>query len=189
MNGNSSPGKLLSVSRVLVIPSGAMAELENNSSFKFLLESYISQGGSVIAFSPQYGSQMAKVVPPSETGKLTCIGFRQDQSCVKNSAYFSSREIHPALSSSTKELLDIGLDGYFPVYPSTSTVLLRRRISQEPALLYYPYKNGWVILGANFTDYSLSKSMASISELRIVRDLLAFGRNPGLPILLVDLDQ
>ena len=88
-----------------------------------------------------------------------------------------------------KELLDIGLDGYFPVYPSTSTVLLRRRISQEPALLYYPYKNGWVILGANFTDYSASKSMASTAELRIVRDLLGFARNPGLPILMVDLEQ
>jgi hypothetical protein len=30
--------------------------------------------------------------------------------------------------------------------------------------------------------------MASTSELRIVRDLLAFGRNPGLPTLLVDLE-
>ena len=185
-DGYSSPGKLLSVSRVLVIPSGALAEVENNSSFKYLLESYVSQGGSVIAFSPQYGYQMSKVVPVPETETLCCIGFRQDQSCVRNSGYFKA--MHPALSSSTKELLDIGLDGYFPVYPSNSTVLLRRRTNQEPAVLYYPYKNGWVILGANFTDYSASKSMASTSELRIVRDLLSFSKNPGLPILLVDLE-
>ncbi len=89
---------------------------------------------------------------------MQAFGWREDQSCLKNSLYVDGS--HPALSS---------------------TVLLRRKVNNEPALIYYPYGEGTVILTSMFTDWGLAHSQASSAELKLVRDLVTFAKNPQSP--------
>ncbi len=135
----------------------------------------------------KYGTHIDNVVPVPEGESLKTYGWRQDSSCLRNSVYFES--VHPALSSSTNELIDAGVDGYFSVYPSNSTILLKRKTNLEPALLYYPYGNGTVILTSMFTDWAYTHSQATISEIKIIRDLITFAKNPHLPIPMYNLEE
>jgi hypothetical protein len=86
-------------------------------------------------------------------------------------------------------LIDAGVDGYFSTYPSDSTILLRRKTNLEPALLYYPYGNGTVILTSMFTDWAYAHSQATNGEIKIIRDLITFAKNPHLPIPMVNLEE
>ena len=134
---NNTAEKLLKITPFLIIPSGGLMSMQNDSTFKYILEQYVNLGGTIIVFAQQYGSHIENVVPIPEGESLKSYGWREDQSCLRNSAYFDKN--HPVLSSSTNELIDAGVDGYFSAYPSNSTILLKRKTNLEPALLYYPY--------------------------------------------------
>jgi hypothetical protein len=140
---NNTAEKLLKVTPFLVIPTGALISMEYNSTFKYILEQYVNLGGSIIVFGQQYGSHIDNVVPVPEGESLKSYGWREDQSCLRFSSYFET--IHPVLSSSTNELINAGVDGYFSTYPSNATTLLLKKVNRDPALLYYPYGNGTVI--------------------------------------------
>jgi hypothetical protein len=56
-------------------------------------------------------------------------------------------------------------------------------------LLYYPYGNGTVILTSLYTDWGYAHSQATLAELRVVRDLITFAKNPNLPIPMYDLSE
>ncbi|MCX6580274.1 MAG: hypothetical protein NT166_08820 [Candidatus Aminicenantes bacterium] len=184
---NNTAEKLLKVTPFVVIPTGALSSMENDSTFKYILEQYVNLGGSIIVFAQQYDTQIDNVVPVPEGESLKTYGWRQDSSCLKNSVFFKS--VHPVLSSSTNELIDAGVDGYFSVYPPDSTILLKRKINLEPALLYYPYGNGTVILTSMFTDFAAAHSQATTAEIKIIRDLITFAKNPRMPIPMFDLEQ
>ncbi len=184
---NNTAEKLLKVTPFVIIPTGGLMSMQNNSTFKHVLEQYVNLGGAVIVFAQQYDTHIDNVVPVPEGESLKTYGWRQDSSCLRNSVYFESA--HPALSSSTNELTDAGVDGYFSVYPSNSTILLKRKVNLEPTLLYYPYGNGTVILTAMFTDWGYAHAQATTAELRIIRDLITFAKNPKLPIPMFDLAQ
>jgi len=176
---------LLNISSVLVIPCGGLFGKENVASFKVLLEEYTRMGGTIIIFSQQYGTHIDSIVPIPEGKLLKSYGWREDQSCLKNSVYYDS--VQAVLSSSTNQQVDAGVDGYFQSYPSDSTILLRRQTNREPALLYYHYGNGTVILTSMFTDWAYSHGQASTTELNLVRDLITFAKNPKLPIPMYNL--
>jgi len=184
---NNTAEKLLKVTPFLVIPTGALSSVEYNSTFKYILEQYVNLGGSIIVFGQQYGAHIDNVVPVPEEESLKSYGWREDQSCLRFSTYFETN--HPVLSSSTNELINAGVDGYFSTYPSNSTTLLMRKVNREPALLYYPYENGTVILTSMFTDWAYAHSQSTTAELRIIRDLITFAKNPKLPIPMFDLEQ
>ncbi|HLP46035.1 MAG TPA: hypothetical protein VK469_08815, partial [Candidatus Kapabacteria bacterium] len=176
---------LLKNSPVLVIPCGGLYGRENDSLLKIVLGKYVQMGGTIIVFAQQYGSHVENVVPVPEEESLKTYGWREDQSCLRFSAYFDKN--HPVLSSSTNETINAGVDGYFSSYPSNSTILLKRKTNLEPALLYYPYGNGMVILTSMFTDWASAHSQATTSEIKIIRDLITFAKNPHLPIPMFDL--
>ncbi len=165
---------------VLVVPMGEMTGDRGSEIKKAAIERYVREGGTILVFAQQYGADVESLVPVPEGESLKAFGWREDQSCLKNSLYFENR--HPVLSSSLSALVDGGVDGYFSVIPSSSTVLLRRKVNNEPALLYYPYGNGTVILTSLFTDWGLAHSQASSAELKLVRDLVTFAKNPQLPL-------
>jgi hypothetical protein len=178
-----NPGGDLSP-RFLVIPYGSLSSRENETILKTALEQWLKDGGTVIVFAQQYGSNIDKMMPVPDGEGLHSYGFREDQSCFNGSLYF--KEMHPVLSSLSSEKVSAGIDGYFSTYPITSTILLKRTSNLEPALLYYPYGNGTVILTSLYTDYANAHSQASSEELRLVRDLITFARNPNLPIPMFD---
>ncbi|HLP44629.1 MAG TPA: hypothetical protein VK469_01705, partial [Candidatus Kapabacteria bacterium] len=186
-DANNTTEKLLQVTPFVIIPSGGLMSMQNDSTFKYILEQYVNRGGTIIVFAQQYGAHVESVVPIAEGESLKTYGWREDQSCLRFSAYFEKN--HPVLSSSTNELVNAGVDGYFSAYPSNSTILLKRKVNLEPALLYYPYGNGTVILTSIFTDWASAHSQATTSEIKIIRDLIAFAKNPHLPIPMFDLAQ
>ncbi|MCX6580277.1 MAG: hypothetical protein NT166_08835, partial [Candidatus Aminicenantes bacterium] len=180
------PEKIVDEANVLIISTGGLMGIEKSEYLKALLEQFAAQGGTILCFGQQ-NSDAYGVLPVPQGESLNAYGWSQDSSCLRNSVYFES--VHPALSSSTNELIDAGVDGYFSVYPSNSTILLRRKINLEPALLYYHYGNGTVILTSMFTDWAYAHSQATISEIKIIRDLITFAKNPKLPIPMFDLEQ
>ena len=181
-----NPGKIVDEANVLIISTGGLMGIEKSEYLKALLEQFAAQGGTIICLGQQ-NSDAYGVLPVPQGESLNAYGWSQDSSCLRNSAYFEST--HPALSSSTNELIDVGVDGYFSVYPSNSTILLKRKINLEPALLYYPYGNGTVILTSMFTDWAYAHSQATTSEIKIIRDLITFAKNPRMPIPMFDLEQ
>jgi len=171
----------------LVIPSGGLFGKAGNTEFKAIISNYVNKGGTLIVFSQQFGSEISSLIPFPADEKLVAFGWREDQSCLKNSVFFS--DMHPVLSSSTNQLTDVGVDGYFSVFPANSTVLLRRRSNLEPALLFYKYGNGTVILTSMFTDWAFAHSQASVNEIKIFRDLITFAKNPDLPVPMFNLAE
>ena len=110
--------------RILIIPTGALFSSKNSTTFKNILSQYVSQGGTIIVFDQQYGSHIDDIVPIPEGVSLKSYGWREDQSCLRHSCYYSGN--HPVVSSSTSERVNVGIDGYFDQYPSNSTVLFSR---------------------------------------------------------------
>jgi hypothetical protein len=187
-DGENSAEELLKTSKVLICPSGSMYSREHDSTIKNILEEYVRRGGSVIALCQQYGSNY-NLIPKNEEEPLKAYGWRESQSCTWGSLYFEKEKMHPVLSALTSEKTSSAVDGYVPVYPSNSTILLRRLANNEPALLYYPYGLGFSILSNQYPDWGAAHSQLSTSELRLFRSLVTFAKNPGLPIPMFNLAQ
>ena len=173
--------------RLLIIPSGELTGDENSIIIKEALKQFVESGGTLLVLSQQYDTQFENLVPIPETEPFKCYGWRQDQSCSIGSTYFE--EMHPVLSSSTNELVSAVVDGYFHTIPSTATTLLYKTRNRESTMLYYPYGNGTVILTSLYTDWAYAHAQATTTELRIIRDLITFAKNPKLPIPMFDLEQ
>jgi hypothetical protein len=185
-DGENSAEELLKASKVMIIPSGAMYSRENDSTLKNILEEYVRRGGSIITLCQQYGSNYS-LIPKNEEEPLKAYGWRESQSCTWGSLYFEKEKMHPALSALTAEKTSSAVDGYVPVYPSDSRILLRRMANSEPGLLYYSYGNGFVWLSAQYPDWGASHSQASASELRLFRDLVTYAKSPGyIPLFNLD---
>ena len=127
-----------------------------------VLEEYVRLGGTVLVLAQQYGEDIDGVVPVPEGQSLRSYGWREDQSCLRNSAY--GEGLHPVLSSTRKDILSIGVDGYFSTIPTNSSVLIRRAVNHQPALISYPYGEGTVILTSMFTDWAHAHGQASKEE-------------------------
>jgi hypothetical protein len=173
--------------RLLIVPSGEFMGDENSEIIKQALEYFVESGGTLLVLSQQYDTHIENLVPVPDGEPLNFYGWRQDQSCYYSSVYFKG--MHPVVSSSSGELLSGAVDGYFDAWPSTSTVLLNRTKNREAALLYYPYGNGTVILTSLYTDWGYAHSQATLAELRVVRDLITFAKNPNLSIPMYDLNE
>ncbi|MCX6556062.1 MAG: hypothetical protein NTW95_01290 [Candidatus Aminicenantes bacterium] len=170
---------------ILIIPTGLLIQYENDSVFKIKLEQYVKNGGTVIVLAQQYGSHYEKVVPLPEGSSLSALGWREDQSCFWGAAYHATQNNvpHPIFSGVASETVSVGVDGYFSTIPANATVLLRRKVNQEPVMISYPVGQGMVILTSLFSDYANAHSqMSGVDEAHIIRDLLTYSRNVNLPI-------
>ena len=134
-DGDNTAQKLFAVTPFIVLPAGSLFGLENDTTFKYMLEQYVAMGGTVIIFAQQFGSQIDHVVPVPQGERLESIGWREDSSCFLDSSYPES--IHPILSSWIGGVGTIQTDGYFKTYPSSSTIYLRRSKNRYPLLLSY----------------------------------------------------
>ena len=176
---------LLNSGRTIIFPSGSLFGKDKDTTLKIVLEAYVRAGGVIIAFGQQDSGDY-NVLPVPQGESLKAYGWRGDQSCLKNSVYFDS--IHPVVSSSGSQRVDVGVDGYFADYPANTTILLQRVTSREPVLIMYNYFSGKVILTSMFSDWSYAHSGASVAELNIVRDLVSYCKAHA-PIPLFDLSK
>lgn len=182
-----SAENLIKVSKVMVLPSGSLAGREHDSVLKAMFQEYVRLGGTIVALSQQYGSHIKSLMPQPEGQALDGFGWREDQSCLKNSSFFEV--MHPVLSSCVNGMVDVGVDGYFSKFPENGTSILTRRVNIQPALLYYPYGEGTVILTSMFTDWATAHSQASATELNVLRDLLTFAQDPSATVPMYDLQE
>ena len=72
----------------------------------------------------------------------------------------------------------MNVDGYFTVYPSSSSVLLRRTVNGQPAMLVYPHGQGRVIVTSMYSDFAFGQSQASAEERALIRDMISWAKKP-----------
>ena len=135
---------------VLIIPTGGLYGLDESELFKEVLAEYVRRGGVLIVLDQQRGNEYS-VLPTPDGKPITGYGWAEDQSCFYRSAYIDTW--HPVLAGLTTATPSINIDGYFTGYPDNSTILLRRTVNGQPAMLMYQYGNGYVIATTAYMDY------------------------------------
>jgi hypothetical protein len=172
----------------MIIPTGGLYGKKNDSTLKYLLEQFVSKGGVILCYAQQDSSDYIVLpVPPGET--LHCHGWRNIQSCLHGSIYFS--QAGPIFSGQTSQRISAGVDGGFSSFPTGTEVLIRRTSNQEPAMIAYPYgeNGGMVYLSATYPDWSLAHGACTLSELKLVRDLVSYLKSPHLFIPMFDVSM
>lgn len=123
---------------VLVVPSGGLYGYENSTFIKSTLDEYVKNGGTLIAFGQQHGYEYS-ILPTPDGKPLAAYGWTEDQSCLWNGTYVDT--YHQMMSAISTASVSAGVDGYFASYPENSTILLRRTVSGQPAMLMYEQSN------------------------------------------------
>jgi hypothetical protein len=160
--------------KLLVIGSAGLKGFISQE-FKQKLEDYVVNGGNLLVFTQKYGSDLS-VLP----GNIDGYGWNEDQSCFKKATYLS--QWHPVLSGQTKNVMDCNIDGYISEYPANAEVLLSRTKNGLPALLYYNYGAGTVIVSSLYTDWGYGHNQSSAAELNLIRDLTTWALDPDIDI-------
>jgi hypothetical protein len=167
---------------VMIIPSGGLFGLENSEILKASLEEYVKNGGTLIVFAQQHGYEFSVIPVPQEEDEtfkeVTGYGWTEDQSCQSNSSYIDT--YHQILSGQNRSTPSLNIDGYFNDYPSNATVLLRRTINGQPAMIMYDYGQGKVIVTSMYSDWAYGHSQASKDEIALVRDIISWAKKPTI---------
>jgi streptogramin lyase/uncharacterized membrane protein len=168
---------------VMLVPTAGFAGFEQSVSLKAKLEEYVRSGGTIIAFAQQLGHHWNILPTPvnpatGETLPISGYGYQQDQNCQQNSVFIET--YHPALSSFTSATIDVGVDGYFSSYPDNSIVLLRRTANGQPAMILYPYGNGYVVATTLYSDFAFSHNQANRSEINLIGNLISWAKKPSV---------
>ena len=82
------------------------------------------------------------------------------------------------LSGQSRGTPTLNVDGYFTNYPSNATVILRRTVNGQPALLTYDYGLGKVIVTSMYSDWAYGHGQASSEEVALVRDIISWAKAP-----------
>ncbi|MFN2182755.1 MAG: RHS repeat-associated core domain-containing protein, partial [Anaerolineae bacterium] len=165
---------------VLVVPSGALYGLENLDSFKAQLAAYVEQGGTIISFAQQQGTDFSTLPAPAGEEPLGGYGWREDNSCFETAFYISN--YHPVVSGFAAPTLDVHVDGYFATAPGGATELLNRMKNGQPGLLLYRYpsetEGGYVMATTVYDDWGETNFQASRDALVLLRDMLSWAFEP-----------
>jgi tripartite motif-containing protein 71 len=173
--------KILKDHPVLLVPTGGFYGLKNTASLKTILEEYVKNGGTLVVLTQQHGQDW-ELLPTEvsfDTGERKPIGgygYQEDQSCQYNSVYIDT--YHPILSGFSASTANIGVDGYFTSYPADSTVLLRRTANGQPAMITYPYGQGYVIATTLYTDFALAHNQANQAEINLMQNIISWAKKP-----------
>jgi hypothetical protein len=165
--------------RILVLPTGSLYGLRRYSVEHSALQSFVEQGGVVVAFTEPFGEDFSALPVPSGE-KLTAAGFKQDLSCFAGSA-FPTME-HPILSGVKGAVVTAGFDGFFRKVPSNSTVLMRRTVSGEPCMIVYPVGQGYVVASTMYEDWAFANGQSSFDGRTLVANIISWAKNPGATI-------
>ncbi len=160
---------------VLFIPSGGLMGMEKSTFFKSALDEYVKTGGTLIVLAQQNGSDFS-VVPTPDGRPLAAYGWTEDQSCFWNGTYVDT--YHQMMSAISTASVSAGVDGYFTSYPENSTILLRRTVSGQPAMLMYEHGRGRVIVSSFYSDWGAAHAQVTKEEIAIVRDMISWVKKP-----------
>jgi len=168
--------------KILIIPTGGLADISESNFIKATLEEYVKNGGTIISFAQPHGDDF-KVLPRAD--ELKTYGWKQDISCHNNSVYIYNH--HPIFAGQLQEKLNLNVDGYFTSWPDEARILLARTKNDWPAMLSYPYGKGLVIASTLYSDWSYLHGQISwghwtgsstSDEINLIRDMLSFVKDP-----------
>ncbi|MEW6609915.1 MAG: hypothetical protein AB1414_21125, partial [bacterium] len=158
---------------ILVIPGGGLSGLDNSQQFKDNLAQFVSSGGTIVCLSQQHGYEYSSL-PGGE--QISAYGWLEDQGCFSNAIYID--QWHQILSGQISNMISASVDGYFTGYPDSTTVLLRRTKNNEPAMIMYPYGQGWVIATTMYEDWAYGNGQSSAQGRALIRDIVAWAKKP-----------
>ncbi len=166
---------------VMLVPTGGFYGLKNSAAVKALLDEYVKKGGTLVVFTQQHGYDWNLLPTPAnpETGERRPVagyGYQEDQSCQFNSVYIDT--YHPILSTFSTSTTNIGVDGYFTSYPDNSTILLRRISNGQPAMIMYPYGEGYVIAATIYSDFALAHHQINQTEINFIQNIISWAKKP-----------
>lgn len=164
-----NPQELLAYQKVLLIPTGGLYGLDKSLTFKERLEEYIRLGGTVICMAQQRGYDFTAL-----PGGLEGYGWAEDQSCHAQSVVITAP--HAIFAGQQSDVMDVSVDGFFTKWPEEASVLLRRRINGQPALLTYRYGQGRVLVTSAYADWGIAFNQLTRDERILMRDALAWSR-------------
>lgn len=162
---------------ILIIPTGGLYGLDSSSTFRQNLADYVQNGGTLICFTQQHGYEF-NALPG---GEVSGYGWNEDQACHANAVYIDI--YHPMFAGQDSANLDADVDGYFTNWPSNATVLLRRTKNSMPAMIAYPYGNGWVVASSLYSDWSYEHAGITQNETALIRDLISWAKDPEREIM------
>lgn len=156
----------------LIIPSGGLSGYSTSPLVKTLLTDYVQQGGILFSFSQGIGKEF--LVLPG--GEVSAAGYLEDISCYNAGSILD--QYHPLLAGQKDATFDGGIDGYFFTWPKDSKILLRRKKNNAPALVVYPYGQGFVVASTLYTDYAGSTGQLTQDEFLLLKDFISWAKNP-----------
>ncbi|HNT78680.1 MAG TPA: hypothetical protein PKH77_27035, partial [Anaerolineae bacterium] len=158
---------------VLLIPTGGLFGLENDTAFRARLAEYTRLGGALVTFAQQHGYEYYAL----PGGELDGYGWDEDISCFK--AALTMETWHPALSSFRRDTLTVHVDGYFTRWPDEAQVLLSRTANGQPGVLTYSFGAGRVIATTLYDDWGVSLGQSAPDAQTLLRDLLTWAITPA----------
>ncbi len=170
---------------VLLIPSGGLYGLDGSPSVRARLEAYAAAGGVILALAQQRGAEFGTLPQPigssGSAEPLGGYGWTEDNSCFESSLYIS--QYHPLVAGFDRAVLSAGVDGFFTQVPGSASRLLHRTKNGQPALVLYPFGEGWVAATTIYPDWARSNSQPLEAADRLLRDMVSWALDPRTPLL------
>lgn len=165
--------KLLEIGqKVVVLPSASLSGYDSSALIKTQFAEFVRGGGILVSFTQQRGFDYT-VLPG---GEVSAAGYLEDISCYTAGSRID--QYHPIFAGQKDTVFDGGLDGYFLTWPENAKILLRRKKNNFPALLVYPYGEGFVVASTLYTDFAGSTGQLTADETQLLKDLLVWLKNP-----------
>lgn len=155
--------------QIVIIPSAALASLENLSNLRKKFSEYVSSGGTLLVMA-QPMDTCYRLLPDEVEG----IGYYRDKA---RYAAAGIDRYNPALAGQTDATVDGTADGVLTAWPERAEIWLHRLKNDFPALLMYRHGAGRVIVSNYYSDYAHGHSQLYKDERALLRDLLSWARD------------
>jgi hypothetical protein len=168
--------------RTILIPSGALYDMNADETFKEKLMAYVENGGRLIVLDQQKGEDF-------KTVGLDGKGWAEAFSCIFQSSYFDT--YHPVLATQAGDVFDLNVDGVITEYPSNAEVIARRTIRAQtwgrsagpdvnkPIFITYDHGKGSIMATTTYPDFSYGQGSLTEDLKLVFRDMLNWGRARG----------
>ena len=164
------PEEVLEIARVLIVPSGGLADVYGLESFTTRITRFAELGGVVVVLSQPKGYMYEAV-----SNDITAYGWWESQSCFFGGVDVATR--HPVVSSANQKTISLPVDGAF-VEDQESVVLLRKGSGGFPVMVMKAKGDGRILMTGMYPDYAYFNGQSSAEALNILRDIVAWGEAP-----------
>ena len=172
---------MLKTHPALMIASGVLHGPKNPDFIHEKLGAYLNTGGTVIVFSQSNGSDYGVLPVPQEPDRtfrrVSGYGYKEDQSFFTDATCID--KWHQVLAGQSRNTQTLHINGYFTNFPSTATVLLRKKANSHPVMIIYPYGQGFVVVTSLYSEFTDGSKQPSPEEVALICDLISWAKKPA----------